>query len=76
MATLDLPNNSQITALEGEGKQMVTFITTAFTMQQLKDINSALINDTQGTHGDERSLRLDTLQKKVSAYIKKEGEGK
>lgn len=55
---------------------MATFITTAFTVQQLKDINSALINDTQGTHGDERSLRLDTLQKKVSAYIKREGEGK
>jgi hypothetical protein len=54
---------------------MATFITTAFTVQQLKDINSALINDTQGIHGDERSLRLDTLQKKVSAYIKKEREG-
>jgi hypothetical protein len=55
---------------------METFITTAFTLQQLKDINSALINDTQGTHGDARSLRLDTLHKKVVAYIKKEGEGK
>ena len=55
---------------------METFISTAFTLQQLKDINSALINDTQGTHGDARSLRLDTLHKKVVAYIKKEGEGK
>jgi hypothetical protein len=53
---------------------METFINTAFTLQQLKDINSALINDTQGTHGDARSLRLSTLHKKVSAYIKKEGE--
>jgi hypothetical protein len=54
---------------------METFINTAFTLQQLKDINSALINDTQGTHGDARSMRLDTLQKKVIRLIN-EGKGK
>ena len=54
---------------------MSEYIVTAFTLQQLKDINSALINDTQGTHGDARSLRIDTLHEKVVAYIKQE-EGK
>jgi hypothetical protein len=47
-----------------------------FTLQELKDINSAIINDTQGTHGDARSLRLDALCKKVDARIKKEKEFK
>jgi hypothetical protein len=46
-----------------------------FTLQELKDINSAIINDTQGTHGDARSLRLDALCNKVDARIKeREGE--
>ena len=47
-----------------------------FTLQEFKDINSALTFVTQGIHGDERSLRLDTLRRKVAARIKIVGEGK
>lgn len=46
-----------------------------FTIQELKDIQSAVIFDTQGTHGDARSVRLEALYEKLKATIK-EREGK
>ena len=40
------------------------------TIQELKDIQSAVIFDTQGTHGDARSVRLEALYEKLKATIK------
>jgi hypothetical protein len=45
------------------------------TIQELKDLNSAVIFDTQGTHGDQRSQRLEALYEKLQREIK-EREGK
>ena len=44
-------------------------------LQQLKDLHSALVHDTQGRHGDARSIRLNALHAKVVGLIRKE-EGK
>jgi hypothetical protein len=48
---------------------------TALTLQELKDLNSALIHDTHGRHGDARSIRLDALHIKITDLIAQE-EGK
>lgn len=45
---------------------------TIFTEQELKDLFSAIINDTQGTWGDARSLRLEDLILKVGKLVKEE----
>ena len=45
------------------------------TIQELKDLNSAVIFDTQGTHGDQRSERLEALYEKLKKEIN-EREGK
>jgi hypothetical protein len=45
------------------------------TIQELKDIYSAVVFDTQGTHGDQRSERLEALHTKLKREIK-EREGK
>jgi hypothetical protein len=41
-----------------------------FSNQELKDLLSAIINDTQGTWGDARSLRLEALLLKVGKLVK------
>ena len=41
-----------------------------FTAQELKDLLSTVINDTRGTHGDARSLRLNALHLKLKALVK------
>jgi hypothetical protein len=40
-----------------------------FTLQELRDLLSAVWYDTQGTHGDERSQRLDKLGDKLQRAI-------
>ena len=45
------------------------------TIQELKDLNSAVIFDTQGTHGDQRSQRMEALYEKLKKEIR-EREGK
>jgi len=45
------------------------------TLQEVKDLHSAVIFDTQGTHGDQRSQRLEALYEKLKKEIK-EREGK
>lgn len=41
-------------------------------IQQLKDLHSALFHDTQGRHGDARSIRLNALHARVIGLIKEE----
>lgn len=43
-----------------------------FDGQELKDLLSAVICDTQGTHGDQRSLRLDKLHAKLEKLVREE----
>ena len=45
------------------------------TLQEVKDLYSAVTVDTQGTHGDQRSERLEALHTKLKREIK-EREGK
>jgi hypothetical protein len=45
------------------------------TLQEVKDLHSAVIFDTQGTHGDQRSQRLEALYEKLKKEIR-EREGK
>lgn len=42
-----------------------------FSLQELQDILSAIESDKQGTHGDERSLRLDKLDARIRRDINK-----
>ena len=42
-----------------------------FTLQELRDLLSAVWYDTQGTHGDERSERLAKLTGKLEREISK-----
>ena len=45
------------------------------TLQEVKDLYSAVTFDTQGTHGDQRSQRLEALYEKLKKELK-EREGK
>jgi len=40
-----------------------------FTLQELRDLLSTVFCDVQGTHGDERSQRLDKLENKLRGLI-------
>lgn len=42
-----------------------------FTEKELRDILSAIQFDSVGTHGDERSQRLEKLEKKLKRQISK-----
>jgi hypothetical protein len=43
----------------------------SLTLEELRDLLSAVWYDTQGTHGDERSLRLAKLSNKLEREISK-----
>jgi hypothetical protein len=38
-------------------------------LQELRDLLSAIRSDSQGTHGDARSLRIDALENKLNNAI-------
>lgn len=41
----------------------------AFTLQELRDLLSTVEFDKHGKHGDERSLRLEKLERKLKREI-------
>lgn len=41
----------------------------AFTLQEFRDLLSAVEGDKIGKHGDERSLRLEKLERKLKREI-------
>jgi len=45
------------------------------TVRELRDLLSAIRNDTQGTHGDERADRLNKLEDKIINQIWKQTRG-
>jgi hypothetical protein len=45
-----------------------------FDGQELKDLLSAVVNDTRGTWGDQRSQRLDALHIKLERLVKEEAK--
>jgi hypothetical protein len=45
-----------------------------FNAQELKDLLSAVVNDTRGTWGDQRSQRLDALHIKLERLVKEEAK--